>query len=128
MNGLWAVEAFYDDDCGFCSASARFVQRFDRRRLVKFTAISDASLEDGPDADRLRAAMHVRSRTNEWFVGADGWARVALAVPILAPLAWVSRLPLVHQAVAWTYGVIAAHRQQISRLLGLQACRIPHEP
>jgi predicted DCC family thiol-disulfide oxidoreductase YuxK len=73
----------------------------------------------------LLATLHVRGADGRWSVGGDAAIRIAAAVPLLAPLAIVARLPGARRAIDAAYRVTAAHRGQLSRLLGLDRCGLP---
>jgi len=62
-------------------------------------------------------ALHVRDGRGRWSRGGDAALRVGRAVPILAPLSLVGRLPGLQGPVEAAYRLVADHRQAISRLL-----------
>lgn len=115
----------FDADCGLCRWAAERLRRWDRARRLRFVALGT------PEADRLLPDLTPPERAASWhLVDADG--RVAsggAAVPAvlrLLPLgrpaaAVSSRFPRLTDAV---YRWIAAHRDELGRLLGERACAV----
>jgi predicted DCC family thiol-disulfide oxidoreductase YuxK len=115
----------YDADCGFCGRSAMLLHRLDRAGHLRLLPLQAAGeIADAPPVEVLLDAMHVRDRDGRWSVGGAAWIRVAAEVPVLRPLAVVTRLSAIRGVVDWTYARVAGNRYRISRLLGVDACSV----
>jgi predicted DCC family thiol-disulfide oxidoreductase YuxK len=110
----------FDGDCGFCTSSARLLERLGRHRLVviPWQRADLAALGLTPDA----CAKAVQ------FVGpggrASGAGAVALAL-LASPQPWrtlgaVLELPPVRPVAAATYRLVARHRHRLPG--GTAAC------
>lgn len=123
-----SLTVLYDRDCGFCSASARFLHRLDRHqdgvRRLRLLPLQRATvvLPDPPPLGRLLETMHVVDSEGNWQVGADAWLVIARVLPPLVPLAFVARLPVINQLVEPCYRLIARNRHRIGGALGLTSC------
>jgi predicted DCC family thiol-disulfide oxidoreductase YuxK len=95
-----------------------------RLELVPIQGARNA-LPDAPAEGRLLDLMHVRDTGGRWWIGSEGWLRIAGAVPALRPFALVARLPFIRPFVEPVYALIAGNRHRISRLLGDDACPTP---
>lgn len=114
----------YDADCGICTRSVRVLRRIDRRNRLHLMPLQSApDLVDSPSPDVLLEAIHVRDQEGGWTVASAAWIRIGQEVDILRPLAHLAGLPMMRRLVAWTYGLVAANRYQLSRLLGDDACQ-----
>src|SRR4051812_32829736 len=115
------LTVLYDGDCGFCRRCAAVLRRLDgdagRLRLWPLQHARNV-YADAPDLARLAESMHVRDAKGRWFVGARAWLRIARALPVLRPLAWLGGLPLVLDLAERVYSVIAANRHRISAAIG----------
>jgi predicted DCC family thiol-disulfide oxidoreductase YuxK len=117
---------FYDADCGFCSHSAAVLSKLDRRGRLDLMPLDDAAsaFHDAPPQEQLMELMHVRDASGQWFVGGRAWLRITDELPLLRPLGWIGRLPLVRHLVDPVYALVARNRHNLSRLLGDDACSI----
>ena len=120
----------YDADCGFCSWSVLWLQRLDRdQRIVVMPSQTPGILERyGISLENAQHSMHVVS--SDGNVKRKGWALHAALEPLpwLWPACYLWRIPGFPALADWLYGRLAANRQHISKLLGLQACRLPQHP
>jgi len=73
----------------------------------------------------LSAVLHARGPDGGWLTGGSAVLRVAAAVPALWPLSQVGRLPPISLMVEPGYQLLARHRHQLGRLLGVASCRFP---
>jgi predicted DCC family thiol-disulfide oxidoreductase YuxK len=120
------ILVLYDADCGFCQACASLLARLDGHARLQLLAIGNGDeIPGAPAGDRLLETMHARDATGRWLAGSEAWLRIADELPALRPLAAWARLPFVRPFLGPGYRLIAANRQRISRLLGLdaRACR-----
>ncbi len=123
MSALLTV--LYDADCGVCTHTARALSRLDTRRRLRLVALQRASNPDLPPRGDLEEALHARDGDGTWFVGAAAAVEVARRIPLLWPISVVARLPLAMPVLNFAYRAVANNRQGLSRLLRLQACRVP---
>jgi predicted DCC family thiol-disulfide oxidoreductase YuxK len=125
--GSSRLQVLYDADCGFCTRTARLLDRLDRSERLDLVPLQEAGalVPDAPPVDRLLDRMHVRDGGGNWSIGADGWLRIATVVPALRPLAALARVPFVRPLVESAYAWIAQNRHRVSRLLGDGACSKP---
>lgn len=120
------LTVLYDADCGFCTHSARVLLRLDQGRALRLLPLQRAAgvVADAPSAETLMASMHVVDRDGRWSVGGAAWMRVLDRIAITRPLAAVGRLPGMGRLVEPAYRLIADHRHGLSRLLGMDTCRV----
>lgn len=120
------LTVFYDADCGVCTMTARMLHALDRGRRLDLSPLQRfvARDADDPDAAALAERLHVRDAGGRWASGGDAMLRIMAAIPILAPLSLVGRVPGVRRAVDAGYRWVAAHRDGIGRRLGVDRCRI----
>jgi predicted DCC family thiol-disulfide oxidoreductase YuxK len=114
----------FDADCGFCSWCANALDRLDRDHALRLLPLQRAGAElgDAPPEHLLRDRMHVRDESGRWDRGGDAIIRIAGLVPILRPLALAAALPPVRWGVQVWYRIVAANRDRLGRLLGLDRC------
>jgi predicted DCC family thiol-disulfide oxidoreductase YuxK len=118
------VIVLYDADCGFCRwAVAWAVGRDERDLLVTVPIQSELGSEllvDIPLSDRLRSA-HVVPDSGPLLSGGAAAAEVLGVLPSTRNLGRLARgLP---RTTAVLYGVLAARRQSVGRLVGAEARR-----
>ncbi len=117
------VTVWFDDDCGVCSASVRW--------LMKRT---DSSVIFRPNRELDDAAL--RSASSDALVvtaGGESWTAIAAVATILDRSGWLGRgaafglrFPGVHAMAGLVYRWIAANRARLSARLGLAAgCQLP---
>lgn len=119
------LTVLFDDECGFCTCSARLIRRLDRSRRIRLLPVTAAAdIPGAPSEDRLRELIHAVDRNGRWSAGGAASLAIADLVPVLKPIAWLGRLPLVRELVEPAYALVAANRHLLSRLLGLDACAL----
>lgn len=124
------LTVFYDADCGFCSHCAAVLRVLDRGGRLDLAPLTDAAARfpDAPRIDQLLDKMHSRDAAGRWFIGGQAWIGIADQVPLLRPLSFVARLPLIRDLVEPVYAIVARNRHNLSRLLGDEACAIQPAP
>jgi predicted DCC family thiol-disulfide oxidoreductase YuxK len=120
------LTVLYDADCGICSQVARVLRRLDRRHQLRLAPLQDASLPGSPSLAQLLGSLHAVDEQGRWWVGPDAVVEIAKRVPVLRPVTIFARLPLAPRILDIAYHAVAEHRQQISRVLGMDACRDPN--
>jgi predicted DCC family thiol-disulfide oxidoreductase YuxK len=112
----------YDADCGFCKWSLDKLLAWDRRRALRAVAIQS---EEGA---RLLGAVPASERLDSWhLVLPSGELRSAgaAAAPLVSLLPGGGPLALLFErfprATERAYRYVAAHRDRLARLLGVEA-------
>ena len=120
------LTVLYDADCGVCTMTARMLHALDGGRRLDLSPLQRfvAAGPDDPDRGTLAERLHVRDATGRWAAGGDAVLRIMAAIPLLAPLALAGRLPGARPAIDAGYRWVAAHRDGIGRVLGVDRCRI----
>ncbi len=119
------LTVLYDADCGICTHTARVLARLDSRRRLRLESLQTAHLTNLPPRTDLEDALHAVDGHGRWSVGAAAGVEIARRVPLLWPISVVARLPGAMPIYNVVYRVVADNRQHISRLLGLDVCRVP---
>jgi predicted DCC family thiol-disulfide oxidoreductase YuxK len=126
-----ALIVLYDADCGFCTATIRWLQRRDRGGRLTFVALQDAPATAEPwrtaiAGHDLRAALHVVDPASGKV--AEGGPAMLAALGVLPRWRVAARLASarpVAPLVDVTYRLVAGHRHALGRLVGTEgpACR-----
>jgi predicted DCC family thiol-disulfide oxidoreductase YuxK len=130
MTSADRLTVLYDGECGFCARCAMILRQLDRNHRLRFVALQEArmSIPDAPGEEVLATALHVVDGAGRWTRGGAACLRIAALLPILAPLAFVGRIPPVAWAIELAYGLVAGNRHQLGHLLGLDSCRFQPAP
>jgi predicted DCC family thiol-disulfide oxidoreductase YuxK len=114
----------YDEDCGFCRRSVRWV-------IARTAGRVDPVPVRSPVADELLAGMDPRERLASWhLLTRDGVVRSAEdVVPELLRLMpkWrvlASPAAGLKRPLRWAYRSVARHRHRLSALLDEEACAV----
>src|SRR5207248_3185319 len=105
------VRVYYDGACAFCRRTVACLGALDIYRtvtVVDFRTIDPSSV--GLRAELLDRSLHVIDERGRVTRGAAAVAQAARAVPLLAPLALVLRVPGVAWLAERAYGWVAARR------------------
>ena len=117
---------FYDGDCPLCMRETRLLRRMDRHKRIRFTNIAaadfDATTVDRTQAE-LMAEMHGRLMDGSWVTGVEVFRRLYSAVG-LAPVVWITRLPIIRQFLDVGYCCFAKYRLRLTGRCD-QGCTIP---
>ena len=127
--------ALYDADCGFCTATARWLARRDHERRVTFLPLQAAAASSRPRirvvarTHDLAAALHVLDEASG-RVDVGGHAILAL-LGVLPRWRTIARLAAVGPGpgvVDMAYRLVAGHRDRVGRLLRLggATCQLAH--
>jgi len=108
----WEVEVFYDGACPLCRSEIAFLRWFDRRGRIRFTDIAapdfDPRVVDST-FETLMERIHGRLPDGTVITDIEGFRRLYAAVGF-GPLIWLTRLPVVSQALDVGYEVFADNR------------------
>ena len=108
----WRIEVFYDGDCPVCLREVRFLRRLDRKRRIRFTNIASADFrasDHGKTMEAFMSEIHGRLPDGTWIRGVEVFRRLYSAVG-LAPLVWVTRLPMMAGLLDKGYRIFARNR------------------
>jgi predicted DCC family thiol-disulfide oxidoreductase YuxK len=109
---LWDVEVFFDGDCPLCRREIAMLQRFDRKRRIRFTDIAakDFNPTDyGISRQQLMAEIHARLPDETWIMGVEVFRRLygAIGLSWLIPF---TRLPGISCGLELGYRLFAQNR------------------
>lgn len=113
-----ALEIYFDGTCPLCNAFIRRVQKSKLGELVAHDVTANPLPPDVPYGAAM-SEIHVRGADGRMHKNADAILEVLSSYPLLQPLVWAGRLPLVRQLLRLLYNNIARNRLEISRILGL---------
>ena len=120
-----SLTVLYDADCGICTHTARLLARLDSQRCLRLIALQEADVPGHPPLEVLSEALHVVDADGRWSVGGKAMVEIARRIPALRLVGVYARLPLADLVFETIYRTIANNRQEISRVLGLRACKVP---
>lgn len=112
------LTVLYDGSCGFCSASAARVRRFDTRQHVELLDLHDASVRrrfPQVDAEVAMRWMQAVDRHGRVYSGVDAWAHIGRLLPGWNLVAWMLLVPGIHGIAARVYDWIARNRYRWNR-------------
>ena len=116
MEKSYAIEMFYDGDCPLCMRETRLLQRMDRHQRLRFTNIATPDFDASSvqkTQDELMAEMHGRLPDGSWVTGIEVFRRLYSAVGF-GPVVWLTRLPIIKQALSVGYFVFARYRLRLT--------------
>lgn len=109
-------QMFYDGDCPHCLRETRMLGRMDRHKRIRFTNIAAADFSAasvGKTQKELTAEMHGRTADGRWVTGIEVFRQLYSAVGF-GPVVWLTRLPIIKQALSIGYFVFAKHRLRLT--------------
>jgi len=121
----------YDDGCRFCRAMAEVLYRLARRPELAFlpwsSSLGEAWLRDLEPQAR-DASMHLKLPDGTLVSGNDVFGETLAHVRGVKWIAWSARnVPKAGSLLAWTYGLVAGHREFLSKLVPDRP-PVTHEP
>lgn len=112
------VTVWYDGQCPLCVREIALMRKLDRRGSIAFVEARDA--RDCPvDVDALLARFHAREAERPIVSGAEAFAAMWRAIPVLSPLGQAARLKPVLWALEGLYRVFLRFRPRLQRLARL---------
>jgi predicted DCC family thiol-disulfide oxidoreductase YuxK len=120
MEKSYAIEMFYDGDCPLCMRETRLLQRMDRHQRLRFTNIATSDFDASSvqkTQDELMAEMHGRLPDGSWVTGVEVFRRLYSAVGF-GPVVWLTRLPIIKQALSVGFFVFAKYRLRLTGRCG----------
>ena len=114
------VSVWFDGDCPLCVREIALMRRLDKRGNINFVEIQTA---DTCPVDRaeLMERFHARERGEEIVSGAEAFAAMWRAIPILRPFGLLARSRLVLSVLEWLYVRFLRIRPWLQRRLGAGA-------
>lgn len=116
MNKPNPLEAYFDGSCPLCSEFAQRVVK-DKGELVQMHDARTAVLPEGVKRSEALSEMYVRGTDGRLHTNADAVLEILGSYPLLQPLVWFGRLPLVRDVLRALYSDVARNRMAISRVL-----------
>lgn len=117
---------YFDAGCGVCFALARWLARMDLLNRLTLRANDSADRPASLSEDLIQRTIVVDDpATGRRFTETAAFAQLFCALPALAPVGWLLRLPPVLWLANPLYKAFAKNRAHVSALLGMAACGIP---
>ena len=88
------LEVWFDGDCPLCRREIALMRRLDRRGAIVFTDVASGAGSCPIDRGDLLARFHARE-DGRLVSGAEAFAAMWRAIPLLAPLGRLARNPRV---------------------------------
>lgn len=118
---MMRLKVWYDGACPLCRREVALMQRLDRRRAIDFIDIAPADAAALCPLDRTEMLARFHSEENGVLLsGAAAFAAMWRAIPLLRPLGWAARAPLILRGLDYLYGKFLRHRPRLIRWLGLR--------
>jgi len=124
--GQFAIEVFFDGGCPLCRREMNLLKRWDRRGQIRFTDISDPAFDPralGKTSAEMMARIYGRLSDGTWLTGVEVFRRLYAAVG-LQPIIWLTRLPIISQALDLGYAIFARNRLRITGRCTSESCSI----
>ncbi len=114
----------YDGDCGVCTHIVDALARADRSGILRFVAgQSLEKLPQGVDAPLIeKTIIVIDPATGKRWTRADAIAEILRTISRFGVVVFFLKLPFFRPIANYLYDQIAARRERISRLLGLDVC------
>jgi predicted DCC family thiol-disulfide oxidoreductase YuxK len=110
------IEVFFDGGCPLCAREMNWLRSRDKGNRIKFTDIDDPTFDSAvygkPIAD-LMAQMHGRLPNGTWLRGVEVFRRIYSAIGF-QKLTFLSRLPIISQALTAGYWLFARYRRRLT--------------
>ncbi|WP_271077517.1 thiol-disulfide oxidoreductase DCC family protein [Aurantiacibacter sp. MUD61] len=111
------VIVWYDGACPLCRREIAVMRRLDRRGAISFVDVSEGKPESCPIAqDELLARFHVKEN-GRIYSGAEGFAAMWRAIPLLRPFGQLARLPGLRQVFEMLYKGFLRVRPRLQRMM-----------
>lgn len=124
--GHFVIEVFYDGGCPLCRREMNLLKRWDRRREIRFSDISDPAFDPkalGKTHEEMMARIYGRLADGSWITGVEVFRRLYAAVG-LRPIVRLTRLPVLSQLLDLGYAIFARHRLRLTGRCTAESCAI----
>jgi predicted DCC family thiol-disulfide oxidoreductase YuxK len=107
---------WFDGSCPLCRREIALMRRLDRRGAIRFIDAAGAGEADCPVGKaELLARFHAREN-GRLLSGADAFAAMWRAIPLLRPLGLLARIPPVLALLERAYRLFLRFRPRLQRL------------
>jgi predicted DCC family thiol-disulfide oxidoreductase YuxK len=106
------LTVWYDGDCPLCRREIQLMQRLDRTQAVTFIDVTRSEGRCPIDSRELLARFHAEEN-GQLFSGAEAFAALWRAIPLLRPLGLLARNRLVLSLLERSYIRFLAIRPQL---------------
>lgn len=110
------VEVWFDGDCPLCRREIALLRRLDRRGAIVFTDVATGTGSCPIDRGELLSRFHARE-DGRMVSGAEAFAAMWRAIPLLAPFGHLARNPGVLAVLERLYRVFLRVRPRLQRWL-----------
>ena len=110
------LEVWFDGDCPLCRREIAVMRRLDRRGAIVFIDVATGQGSCPIDRTDLLARFHARE-DGRMVSGAEAFAAMWRAVPLLSPLGHLARSPHVLRVLEGLYLAFLKVRPGLSRAL-----------
>lgn len=108
------LTVWFDGGCPLCRREIALMQRLDRRGAIRFVDVSDETSACPLDRRDLLARFHA-SENGRIVSGAEAFAAMWRAIPLLRPFGLVARNRLALAGLEWLYLRFLALRPRLQR-------------
>jgi len=110
------LTVWHDGSCPLCRREIALIRRLDRRGAIRFVDVSGAEPESCPlDRSELLARFHA-SENGRLVSGAEAFAAMWRAVPLLRPVGLAFRRPFALAVLERLYGAFLRARPKLQKL------------
>lgn len=97
------VTVWFDGACPLCRREIGWMRRLDRAARLHFVDLADSNTACPLDRSILLSRLHARVGDGPLLVGADAFAAMWRAVPVLRPLGLLAAWRPVGRLLGWAY-------------------------
>jgi predicted DCC family thiol-disulfide oxidoreductase YuxK len=109
---------WFDGSCPLCRREIALMKRLDRRGAIHFVDVAGAAPAECPiDRAQLLSRFHA-CEEGRLVSGAEAFAAMWRAIPLLRPLGLLARVPLVLAVLERCYTAFLRFRPRLQRLMG----------
>ncbi len=119
----------YDGQCRFCQKQVERIRRWDSRSRFEYVPRQTPGLDERfPQLAQgdFNTGMRLIGEAGSVYVGADAVYQIATRLPRSRWIAWVYRVPVLHQLARGLYAWVAKNRQSLGGSCEDGACQIDH--
>lgn len=110
------VTVWFDGACPLCRREIALMRRLDRRGRIDFVDVAAEDTTCPLDREELLARFHA-SENGRMVDGAEAFAAMWRAIPLLRPLGWVARFPPALWALERMYRVFLRFRPRLQAMV-----------
>lgn len=111
------LTVWYDGACPLCQREIALMRKLDRRGSIRFEDVSNSAPEDCPvDRSDLLARFHARE-DGRIVSGAAAFAAMWRAIPVLKPLGYLARNPIMLGMLERLYILFLKVRPRLQRVV-----------